>query len=131
MKNVLCFIFLFSITMSGCPLFACECSSDSPEFVRSTNIFIGEVVNTETKIRESAPPIEKVTFKVLKAYRGSSGAIVLTRDGWFSDCDVLFDKGEKYLVFARTEKGELVTNVCDGTKKLSAAAGDIKKLNGL
>jgi len=73
----------------------------------------------------------RVRFTVKTAYRGDEDEDQLV-DVWtpFDDCGVDFQTGETYLVFADDdeESGQISTDSCSGTKRLSDAGADLAYL---
>jgi len=73
----------------------------------------------------------RVRFTVKTAYRGDEDEDDIL-DVWtpFDDCGVDFQTGETYLVFADDdeETGQISTDSCSGTKRLSDAGGDLAYL---
>jgi hypothetical protein len=98
----------------------------------SEAIFSGVVVDVAESADPYAPP-GPVTFDVEAAWKGVSGetAVVLGHEPG-SSCDVGFEVGERYLVYAylsgENGEGPLATNICSGTKPLSSAGADLLAL---
>ena len=118
MKRIL-ISFLMVVVMSAmaAPLcWACTCPYQTKkENAKGADvIFTGKVVKVETK-----DDGESVTtrFRLGKVYKGQAKRFtnVFTDNG--STCGFLFEKGEKYTVFAHLNDGKKTTNTCSGTKR--------------
>jgi hypothetical protein len=116
-----------SMLMTGSVGYACACGGESSPRVRLDQakiVFSGVVLDVNRKA---------VKLEVEKAYKGSvEKETVLSRSDQETTCDILFSKGEKYLVYAYDNKLDdkvvLMTDVCAGTARYSDAKGDIEYL---
>lgn len=91
-------------------------------------VFAGTVLESH---REFGPDgLEwRVRLKVDDFWKGDLGEeVIVYTDA--SDCAVSFERGQKYLVFARRQegRGRLVTNVCMKSGPLDSRAEDVAKL---
>jgi hypothetical protein len=64
--------------------------------------------------------------KVWKGELGKTQLVYTARDG--ASCGFGFEKGKEYLVYAYSDNDRLVTSMCDRTKLISNAAGDLSLL---
>lgn len=101
---------------------ACDCTESKIE----DNFAASDIIAT-VKAR-SATELETI-----QVWKGGKKLKDFTVKGGSSDCDYSFTEGEKYLVFAKREKGSYVSNLCSGNKPLALANKDILwlKLRGL
>lgn len=117
---------------------ACSCVGLTLEEQIQTSeaIFSGLVVDAAESTDPYAPPGPNpgpVTFDVEAVWKGVSGetAVVLGHEPG-SSCDVGFEVGERYLVYAylsgENGDGPLATNICSGTKPLASAGADLLAL---
>lgn len=137
--------------------FACLCGGTTVEksFKEATAIFTGKFLRSEyrkgikNQFREMHFEYseKRVDYEVLsyvfeadRWWKGTpTRAVVLytdhTRDPdgseHISDCDVGFEAGRKYLIYAYGEGDEFGTGACTLTKRISRAAKDINTLNKL
>ncbi|HEU0178842.1 MAG TPA: hypothetical protein VFV58_31650 [Blastocatellia bacterium] len=128
--------------------FACLCSDGAnwtkpgearrfldKEFRDAVIVFSGKVVTRD---------MFKVTIKAEKFWKGdikeevilSTGAKKIPRKDRndedmvsISTCDYKFEAGKKYLVFAKSIDGELITRRCSGTDLLSNSGKTVTYLN--
>lgn len=72
----------------------------------------------------------KVTFSAVHVYRGeASGEVTIETGLGLGDCGFEFEKGSRYLVFARKDDtGNLTTSICTGTSLLKDAGQNLKLL---
>ncbi|HEY7181662.1 MAG TPA: hypothetical protein VIC84_09605 [Blastocatellia bacterium] len=118
---------IVSMLMTGSVSYACVCGGeDSPRIRldRAKLVFSGSVIEVNRKA---------VKLAVEKTYKGNiEKEIVLTRSDQESDCDIIFSRGVKYLVYADEDKldGKVVfiTYVCAGTNRYADAKEDIDYL---
>jgi hypothetical protein len=105
---------------------ACFCGSpDLTKAIRNANaIFSGKVV-------EVSP--ERVVFDVHEVWKGKvSSSLVLSQRG--GSCDLTFEVGKTYLIYARkyrnmlSEDDRWSTDECSGSKNMSKADKDLKRL---
>lgn len=118
---------------------ACQCRERRPpcsQYAEADAVFVGSVADVTPVDRElavvKASNIKRVGFKVGRAFRGVEGARAELID-WGTSCDIGFDDGETYLVYAyrNSETGALSTNYCTRTAELSKASADLAYLDGL
>ena len=110
--------------------FACECkrnNSVEQEFSDSKSVFVAKVI----EIKDSKPDAF-VTLRVEKMWKGvKTETIVVLTDNRGKGCGYIFNKGERYLVYAFEDRdGALRTDVCTRTADVNSAAGDLKELSG-
>jgi len=98
----------------------CECESlSNPEKLEQcTYAFTGTVI-------EASPPKKgkrNVSFDVDEVFKGSpKQEMPVVEEVSEADCDLPFEIGQSYLVFARWEWGAVMTSRCMGTKLLEKA----------
>jgi len=158
MRNSRLFSLPILILLAAAPsVFACVCAGTTVEdsFKEATAIFTGKFLRSEyrkgvkNEFRDMVLEIDgkRVDYEVLsyvfeadKWWKGGpTGEVVLytdhTRDPdgteHISDCDVGFEIGREYLIYAYGEGDEFGTSACSLTKRISRAAKDIKALNRL
>lgn len=126
MKLVRCVVLLLGATVfSAPPAYACEClPSRNPreELKVSKAVFVGEVL--EVGVGGSD---ELVKFRVERTWKGAREEFIVISSGR-GLCSKFFKAGEKWLVYALEESGELMTDTCMRTKRLAEAGADIKAL---
>ncbi len=141
---------LLAVTFGAQPAHACVCVSRTPEeqLQSSDAVFSGVVLDVYIDYEEvesdfirgpdNQPasllqPYGLVTFDVEESWKGVSEEPVVVRDSELStSCDIGFQEGERYLVYAsygeQGPAGPLSTHACDGTKPLSNAGADLEAL---
>ncbi len=152
-KRARFFIVALAITLSlaGGPYagtaHACTCdgSSDaSAAYDGADAVFAGEMVRGGLEDPDLADGmmVGGVEFRVIDTWKGVSGdSAVLYGQGMVyygeieagemvtsNSCAYSFQKGEGYLVFADRYKDGFQTFICDGTKSLDDAGGDLEAL---
>jgi Tissue inhibitor of metalloproteinase len=138
------FIFGFVLTFSlGSfeQIFACECfqqQSVCDAYGNAKAIFVGEVI--EGKSAETLSDRLKTNsndqsfvFKVSQNFLGTEEEKNVTIHTGFGggDCGFPFQKGEKYLVYAYESEGNLHTNICTRTRRVSTVEEDFEDLKYL
>lgn len=117
--------------------YACSCLAPDTDDIRvlvekdyknATAVFSGEVIEIT---RDEAAMEISVKFRREKNWKGSAPAefILKTADN-SAMCGYNFEKGKKYLVYARGEKSALRAELCTRTALL-AANKDVKILDKL
>lgn len=124
------------------------------ELAASTAVFTGRVVTIESRIRlflrtqrylfltrgdrdiaeEDAERLfrRRVKLEVEESFKGASTRTAVLYTGWGGgDCGYRFERGSRYLVYARDNDGGLYTGICHATKRVEEAAGEIPVLRGL
>lgn len=137
---------------------ACVCAGEQSvreAFKASDAIFAGTYIGSEYRsgIKDEFMEMrrrdgEKVNgykvlvlkFEVKTWWKGAGTREVIivtgntrTPDGMesVSDCEVGFETGKTYLVYASTSDGDLYAGACSRTARLSSARGDVVKLNAI
>ena len=157
MQNSRLFSLPILILLAAPSVFACVCAGTTVEesFKEATAIFTGKFLRSEyrkgvkNQLREVGLENtgKQVDYEVLsyvfetdKWWKGEAKREVVlytdhTRDAdgtqHISDCDVGFEVGREYLIYAYGEGDEFGTGACSLTKRISRAAKDIKALNRL
>ncbi len=109
---------------------ACSCVTPGTpveEMKKREVVFAGEV----KRISKAEDWQYVTTFEITKAFKGVANGVTSIKiyaDPAGPSCGIEFDVGEKYIVYASTYEGKLQTNRCTRTRKLSAAAEDLKAL---
>lgn len=155
MKNRLTFIFIFIFWLiNPTSIFACVCDTTtfSEEFKEASAIFSARYIGAEYRkgiVSESVELHLSVSgekknyetlvlkFEVEKWWKGDlKKEVVLVTDvarfsdgsGLISDCEIAFQKGERYLIYAFGEKDKLQTGACSRTARLRKAKNDLRLL---
>lgn len=122
---------------------ACSCVSSKPPcggVGKSSIVFSAEVLNVTIhpeerteKYKDLMPFIgKKAQVKVLENFSNTTAKNLVVETGLGGgDCGFDFKKGEKYLIYARENKGRLLTSICSRTQKLSTAQEEIEILREL
>lgn len=129
--------FLASLWMApGCGTVFCDCmipGSVAAEREAADAVFAGTVVRVGTTLFTHPLGRRAVTFRVDRAWKGVRGHTVTIVTGWGGgDCGFPFERGGRYLVYARrwgdAPWDALVSGICDRTAELSAANADLREL---
>lgn len=95
-------------------------------------VFVGRVKEVMPFVSSDGHLQVAVYLRQIETFRGPAGSKVIVTGAGGSDCGYNFTRGEKYLVYAYTEKdGRLHTNICTRTKVASGVSGEIDYLRGL
>lgn len=125
---------LFAIAFGREQAHACKCAQSTPEerLQKSSTVFSGVAAEVEEDASSDAQP-QRTTFKVEQSWKGvSKERVVVQGDG--SICDIPFQEGERYLVYAtgggKSKEGTLRTSRCQGTRVLKEplAVDDLQTL---
>lgn len=120
------------------PAAACTCAGSKPvcqTFWSAAAVFVGQVQSIDA-LPATGPSLflsRRVHFRVQERFAGVSDdqVDILTGRG-DGDCGYKFAIGSSYLVFANsTTDHHLATGICDRTKPLAEASGDLEYLRGL
>ena len=76
-------------------------------------IFSGKVTRVR-RVKWGASTMSEVTFSVERYWAGAEGTEAVIYAG-FSDCDIRFHRGDRFIVFAQLIEGGLQTSVCSYT----------------
>ena len=152
-KAVLMMMFLFAFSA---PAYACVCAGEetvAKAFEGATAVFRGKYVGSEYRKGIQSEFMEqhlewlgkKGWYEVLVHkfdasmwWKGDlSRAVVLISDQTraadgsetVSDCDLGFEKGTEYLIYAYGEGDNFGTGMCTRTRSIKRAARDIRQLN--
>ena len=141
--------FLACLVMVGGPYAgtarACSCAGSSNVVAAYRDaVFAGEMVRggIEDPDPEDGTMIGGIRFRVLDAWKGVSGeSVVLYGQGTAyygelqegemvvsSSCAYVFERGERYLVYASRYEDGLQTGACDRTAPLAEAGKDLDAL---
>lgn len=139
MKRIIIGLFLVSVSVVGVGEASaqCKCARTYPtafdELKDVEAVFIGEVISkhiVEKPVvradRQNVYEME-IKFRVKKVWRKNLKELVTVRFLVYG-CNIAFDNGTEYLVYAINDKGRLRTYCCcSRTKPLSKAAEDLKE----
>jgi hypothetical protein len=160
MKRIIFFSFaiLIALLFIQIDVYACGCpgrSEDimkavSEEFNKSSLVFSGKVIEAKWQpISEKKASGERIKAKVLilkfavdNWWKGKIRNVIYWRTSYIrypslnegrmgSNCELGFNVGRKYLVYARNFEGRLVALACGGTTQIENAENDIKELQKL
>ncbi len=151
---VVAFFFVFFL-FNAAIIFGCVCDTSvtfDEEFKESTAVFSGKYIGAEYRkdiVNKSIettffPGDEKKIYEVLvlkfqveQSWKGAlkQQIVLLTNHARFSDgstsisdCDLSFDEGKRYLIYAYGAENELKTGACSRTARLKSAKKDLKLL---
>ncbi len=154
-KCLISILFFVFFLLNASATFGCVCDmseSFAKAFKESTAVFSGKYIGAEYRkgiVNELVelsfyPPQEKKSYEILvlkfqveKSWKGTAKkeAVLITNEAKFSDgstsvsdCDLSFEKGKRYLIYAYGKKNELQTNACSRTAALKNAKNDLKRL---
>ena len=119
---VLCVLASFGVAMTASPCRACSCVSlTKKQYANQADvIFYGKVVHIDHSEPEggvSGPGKDKVKVWVQTIYKGKVVKRTVTVGTAYMGCGYVFEKGERYTVFAMRDDGKLKTFGCMGTKQ--------------
>jgi hypothetical protein len=119
---VFCVLALFGVAMTASPCWACSCLALSKKQYadQADVVFYGKVVHidgSDTDGGVSGPSDDKVKVWVQTVYKGKIVKRTVTVGTAYMGCGYVFEKGERYTVFAMRDKGRLKTYGCMGTKE--------------
>lgn len=89
-------------------------------------VFKGRVKKANEIVTSDSIPMTKYTFEILRNYKGLKGKDVVYFVSGVTSCDVYFEKGNEYIVYAYNYHGKLdyqktetyiTTHLCTRTKK--------------
>jgi hypothetical protein len=129
------FAFITNAVVSSPRLYGCSCASPSPreKFREATAVLIGEIV--EVCVSDGEPKFFpwSVKFRILKQWKGKKTKETTLRISYDIPgmCgDMPLDTGNRYLIYARSEAGVLVTHSdCGPNLRVEHAADEIRQLN--
>ncbi len=151
---VVAFFFVFFL-FNAAIIFGCVCDTSvtfDEEFKESTAVFSGKYIGAEYRkgiVNESIEigffsEEKKRTYEVLvlkfqveKSWKGApkQEIVLLTDQVKFSDgstavsdCDLSFEEGNRYLIYAYGKENEIQTSACSRTARLKKAKKDLKLL---
>jgi hypothetical protein len=109
---------------------ACLCKPLTPGEARkrAEAVFVGTVLESSKELTQGGFEW-RVRLSVEQSWKGADGdevIIYVSND----DCSVAFEKGKRYLVYARRQegRGRLVTDVCSRTRLAEVGSDDLQKL---
>ena len=107
---------------------ACTClSKETPKgaYKSAANIFTGTVLSIE-----QSPPYEiRITFRVLRSYKGFVAETITVRTAFLgSECAYYFEGGKSYLVYAYGHPNSLNTSNCSRTSPIHESQEEIRSL---
>ncbi len=111
------------------PLPPCEAAGQAELVFEGQVRSVVEIDNSDDASVTNRSRELRVTFDVLKAWRGSpAGWVEALTEGRGSSCHYGFTTGRRYLVYAVRLEGELRTGQCTRTLPLERAAADLAAL---
>jgi len=124
-KIFICSIFVFiGITACSQVVSACSCIPPKNPYKISKAVFFGELL--EIIATDNRSP-RVVKFKIEKYWKGKIEEIMSVKTTAVAPCGYNFGVGEKYLVYAGEENGQLETAPCRILVE-EVAGDDLKKL---
>ncbi|HEX2271919.1 MAG TPA: carboxypeptidase-like regulatory domain-containing protein, partial [Pyrinomonadaceae bacterium] len=136
----LLFIFISSVWLPfiAAEVRACTCNEyDVPvcaAYWRSDAVFAGHLLDITPREKASRDrlPTVMLHFIVEQSFRGVAGNRVEVETLHGTSCDMNFEKGERYLVYAsRARDGQLFAGPCSRTNNLKYADDDLSFLRAL
>lgn len=105
----------------------CPCGDTSTRrFLREAEtVFVGRVVDVEEEANADGSGLLPI-FEVRAVWKGVSQDQIQVFGG--ETCAVAFMPGKNYLVFARRVQGELVADLCSGTRRLELSVPLLRDL---
>lgn len=110
----------------------CDCAnyyySAYDEMQKSAAVFVGEVVEVKKVKKDHSDDYDfEVTFKVLQAWKAKSSETILVKNKSLDKS--VFEKGKRYLVYARLQAKFLYAYMgcCTRTKLLEDAERDLRE----
>ena len=122
MKRILFLtLLLFTITMS----YSCTCAekpSIKDNWEGANEVFIGKIVKVDSlHFGNNGAKIFSYTVKILKSfkeefYNTRELRTIIGQDG--GSCDFIFNVGEEYLIYAKSESQTLACSLCSRTRSI-------------
>jgi hypothetical protein len=121
---------LLLLLITGTPALACWCGwsgNDAEALRHATQVFVGHRISSVTVFRRTDivgwAPIQRYVFAVEEVLKGShTKSVTLFTTG--SNCDFLFDKPSRYLVFVEEDELGRHASICLNTRQLPATEAD-------
>lgn len=120
---------------------ACSCVANISPCQRygfSDAIFVGKAIGLkkekarDAKGRENAHELESTIFQVREAVSGVKTQQIIVRNKSGTSCDISFEQGETYLIFANGDaKKGYATGYCSGNTPINSAAEILTALRTL
>ncbi|MET0553609.1 MAG: hypothetical protein ABW221_11265 [Vicinamibacteria bacterium] len=121
----------FLVAVAGARLSAEEsCACPQPvdhatkELGRHESVFAGTVAKVEGEASAA-----RVTFDVVRVYKGPRRKTLTLASSGTAGCAVGFEAGREYLVFADGATESLATDRCAGTRTLAQAGRSVRQLD--
>jgi hypothetical protein len=103
----------------------CESLTIPEKLAKSTYAFTGRV----EEARAPKKGRRTILFDVDEIFKGSPKLeMEIVTDASGTECDLVFEEGKQYLVYAQWQWGSAVTSRCMGTKLIEKAHGDASAL---
>jgi hypothetical protein len=127
------------LLLAGSDANACSCEGRRPvceAYGAADAVFVGTVTGVAENKSNNQAALDVAflgyKFSVEQAYSGISGTQVEVFTTLpFGACGFPFQVGERYLVYARRDKGKLTTSICTRTKSFERASEDLAFLGTL
>lgn len=105
---------------------SCTCTTSASDHAvkdlgRYKSAFAGKVVSVE--------PDGRVTFEVLRVWKGPRGKTMALKSAGPENCRFPFEQGKHYLVYANGEKEALSTDRCAPIAELQNAGTQMRQLD--
>jgi hypothetical protein len=134
------FLVIVAILVQSYPLHACDCIMTPVSTQISTAQFVvtGRVIDLlDTDEEKSIHPTirnraYKVRFKIINAYKGElEKAQTIEIDTEFTNCDLIFIKNQKYLLFLYKNQLKYLVIHCSSSESIRYSAKAIHEVNRL
>jgi hypothetical protein len=125
------------LSVSPTRIYACSCvppGTPTEELAESAAVFSATAVDITDVSAWKGPLISgtdpvKVTFRVDTVWKGTvQQALTATTARSSASCGYEFERGRKYLVYARGNESELEVSLCSRTSPIERAAEDLEEL---
>jgi hypothetical protein len=114
---------------------ACSCSQSLPchNVASAHAVFVGIVTSIDDVLEGDPAEMvgsKRAHFKVEQAFRNAAVGETLDVIGgtYSSSCDYVFEKGRRYIVYARREQDQLTTSHCSRTTPIEFGSEDLEFL---
>lgn len=136
MKVKILFLFLSAVFLSAARAHACSCIRQQPpcaSYKETGAVFVALVTAVDEPDKNpDAPPYAHLTVE--RAFKGiGETKIKMWQGTGGGDCSFVFEKGERYLIYADydAETRQFHTNTCTRSSRLAHASDDLDYLLGL
>ncbi|TKK89481.1 hypothetical protein FDA94_08785 [Herbidospora galbida] len=106
------------LVLGNAPAHACSCAplTSAERMEHAAVVFTGTVTRLDAPFEPFSPDVPNVfTFHVDHAYKGApTAALEVASHTQGPACGMRFEPGSRWLIFARSENGELESGLCSG-----------------